>query len=169
MRNITVDTIASLVPPVEEIRSATGNNTLTFATPDVGGVMLFGGNLHVVDLGLLCDRKLARDGYAKAPQYILKERRPDVIEVHGDWTTRTRITDSADLYTEYVPLFRARKRYLVRRELLAGLSRFTTVRTFEADGHPQPEDDSGSDTYPIYTSEDWRLNRNFKTYFALSP
>ncbi len=62
MRNITVDTIASLVPPVEEIRSATGYKTVTFATPDVGGVMLFGENLRVVDLGLLCDRTLARDG-----------------------------------------------------------------------------------------------------------
>jgi hypothetical protein len=170
MPMITVRTIAALVPPVEQIRQDAGLETLTFAAPDVGGVMLYGNHLHVMDLGLLCDRTLAKDGYAIAPHYILDQRRPEVMELHSFWTLLNGVGDAPQLYSQYVVMLIDRKRYFVRRDVFAKFAPLTVTRNFEATGRPQPQDDGDLNVelaYPSYlTDADTAINKHYGSYYV---
>jgi hypothetical protein len=172
MPMITVKVISTLVPPVERMRRAAGLQVLTFASPDVGGPMLFGENLHVIDLGMLCDRRLAQTGYISASQYILKERLPEVIEIHSFWTLLAQVGDSQELYREYVPVVIDRKRYFVRRDVFGEFAPMTVTRAFTQSGHPQPEDDAdvgAQVVYPDYGEGDYRINKVYGTYAVFRP
>ncbi|MBT9330239.1 hypothetical protein [Paracidobacterium acidisoli] len=167
MPMVTVHAIAGLVPPVEQIRTAAGLQDLTFAVPDVGGVMLFGDHLRVMDLGLLCDRTLAQKGYAIAPHYILDVRRPEVIELHSFWTDLTGLEAAPQFYREYVEMIIDQKRFFVRRDVFERFAAETATRSFQANGHPLTVDDvmaSGKLSYPDYAAGDLAINRKFGTY-----
>ncbi len=169
MPRITVANLASVTPAIERIREAAGLSTLTFATPDVGGVMLFGDNLHILDLGLLCDRHLATTGYADAYSYVFAQRKPEVIEVHGWWTVLTGFDHTPLLQQQYGILFLDRKRFFVRRDLLATMAASLETRTFLPDGRPQPEDDTDARSYATYEAPDLKINRAFATYAVFAP
>jgi hypothetical protein len=167
MPMITVERIAALGPPVERIRAAAGLPSLTFATPDVGGVSLFAEHLRILDLGLLCDRRLAAAGYAGANAYIFNQRQPEVIEVHNFWSVLTGIDHAGALYEGYVPMLVDGKRYFVRRDVFARFAGRTSVRRFTEDGHPQAGDEARSQVglvYPDYSAVDFGMNRKFGTY-----
>jgi len=170
---ITIETIAKLLPPVEGIRRASGLATLTFATPDVGGVMLFGGDLRILDLGMLCDRRLALTGYSQAPQYLLDERMPEVMEMHSFWNALVGLGDSQKFYEEYAVVYVGKTRYFVRRDILARFAEQTVRRSFSSDGHPQPEEDEAAGPkeliYPEYDQGDLGVNKKFGTYARFSP
>lgn len=169
---ITVNVIGSLVPPVERMREAAGLPVLTFASPDVGGTMLFGENLRVIDLGMLCDRRLARTGYVDAAQYILDQRLPEVIEVHSYWTLLTKVGESQEFYGKYLPVVINRKRYFVRRDVFEKFAPMTMTRSFTPRGHPQPEDDADTGAavvYPNYGEGDYRINKMYGSYAVFRP
>jgi hypothetical protein len=161
---ITVNNIAGLAPPVKRIREAAGLPEVTFATPDIGGVALFGDGLRILDLGLLCDRRLAHTGYDGAAKYILEDRRPELMEVHTFWTVLTGV-DGPELYRQYVPVLVDRKRYFVRRDVFSRFAGRMTSRRFLESGHPQAEDDAALG-YPDYSEADYKVNRTFGSYFA---
>ncbi|MGC1299381.1 MAG: hypothetical protein WA869_30515 [Alloacidobacterium sp.] len=176
---MTVQNVASLVPPVEQIRRAAGLQELTIATPDVGGVMLFGEQLRVIDLGLLCDRRLAQQGYAIAPRYILEERTPEIIGIHQQWTELTGLEKIPDFYRNYRVMILDRQRFFVRRDVFDRIASQTVTRSFGRNGHPLPEDDlvpSGETIYPgfysytypgFYSSGDYKINASFGTYATI--
>ena len=169
MPRITVANLASVTPAIERIRTAAGLPTLTFATPDVGGVMLFGENLHILDLGLLCDRHLAATGYTDVLPYVFMQRRPEVIEIHGWWTTLAGFDRTPLLQQQYGILFLDRKRFFVRRDLLAAIAPSLRARTFLPDGRPQPADDTDAHSYLRYEAPDLQINRAYATYAVFAP
>ena len=167
MPMITVQRVASLATPVEQIREAANLPELTFATPDVGGVMLFGKHLRVLDLGLLCDRRLSRTGYAGAADYLLTERRPEVFEVHSFWTSLVGVEFAPALYENYVPMVVNDTRYFVRRDVFARFADRTVSRDFTASGIALAGGKSAINagpTYPDYADVDSRINRKYGTY-----
>jgi hypothetical protein len=170
---ITEKTIASLVPPVERIRHAAGLQDLTFAAPDVGGVMLEGDHLRVMDLGLLCDHTMAHDGYAHAPHYIFDTRQPEVIELHSFWTSLNDVGDAPQLYSQYVVMLIDRKRYFVHRDVFAKFATAAVARSFSAVGRALPEDDADLGVelaYPSYLADaDSRINEKFGSYYVFRP
>ncbi|UCG56600.1 MAG: hypothetical protein JSU70_17265 [Phycisphaerales bacterium] len=78
---------------------------LTYAGPDMGGVLLFhGDNKRVLDLALLCDPYLAKHGYSAVGDYLLKRERPHIIETHGVWAHHTGLFDNDQFYASYTPV-----------------------------------------------------------------
>ena len=169
MPRITVAKLASVTPAIERIRTAAGLPTLTYATPDVGGVMLFGDNLHILDLGLLCDRHLANTGLGDAISYVFTERKPDMIEIHGMWTSLSGFDRTPLLQQQYGVVFLDRKRFFVRRDLLAAMAPALETRAFLPDGQPQPEDDTDAHSYLRYEGPDLQINRAYVTYAVFAP
>lgn len=146
---------------------------------DVGGVMLFGEQMRVIDLGLLCDRRLAQQGYAIAPHYILEERAPEIIGIHQQWTDLTGLGKIPDSYRKYRVMFIERQRFFVRSDVFDRIASLTVTRSFASNGHPLPEDDlvpSGETIYPglysytypgFYFSSDYTINTAFVTYATI--
>ncbi len=86
------------------LRALSGKDKIIYAGPDMGGVVLFGRRMRVVDTGLLCNTYLARHGYDAFEEYVLVRERPDIIETHGVWTLVSGIYRMEDFYARYVPL-----------------------------------------------------------------
>jgi hypothetical protein len=107
---------------VDELRQELGLETIVFVTPDIGGVGLCCSRIRVVDIGLLANHRLGQGGYSVLPQ-VLRSERPDVIEVHGAWSTYSRIYDLPVFIDNYKPAFIGGTRLYLRtdraRELVA--------------------------------------------------
>ncbi|UEM21436.1 hypothetical protein JL100_001260 [Skermanella mucosa] len=105
---------------VDRLRQLVGKDTITFATPDVGGLALCCDRIRVVDLGLLASRKLAKHGYGALPA-ILAEERPDAIEVHQHWGVNSKIYTIPEFRDNYQPVIIDRTRLYLRNEHAAKL------------------------------------------------
>lgn len=171
MPKITVDRVGVAAPILSEIQQITGTHTLTYAAADMGAVMLFTNNVHVVDLGLLCDRTLAHRGFAAIQPYVLQERRPDVIEVHEVFTQVTKLGSYPEFLRDYRPVYIQGIRFFLRRGLLDRIppSRLS-ARDFLEDGSPQPSEQQAfilsNAPYP-YIPLDKTLNQRFHSYLVL--
>jgi hypothetical protein len=73
---------------------------IVFLTPDIGGLGLCCGDIRVVDIALLTNRRLARDGYHALPEVFSTEN-PDVLEVHGPWAALSKIYNSPEFNAKY--------------------------------------------------------------------
>ena len=52
----------------------------------MGGLLLYHGEgKKIIDLGLLCDKELAKNGYTNYNQYLFERNNPEIIEAHGMW------------------------------------------------------------------------------------
>lgn len=168
MPEATIDKVARLNTALSEIQMASHHQSLLFAGPDMGGLMLYAEGIRVLDLGALCDTTLARQGYGVAIPYVLEQRRPDAIEVHWNWTLQTNFGASPLFFTEYRPVYVRGYRMFLTRELLADIDRSRlTERQFRADGHTQ-EETPGDKELAIFGPEDYRLNQKFGSYFLLN-
>jgi hypothetical protein len=113
---ITPDSYRETGEAVDRIRAALGADTISFMTPDVGGSSLCCPRLRIVDLGLLANPRLAKDGYADFDAY-LAEVRPDVIETHGLWSWVSGIYSSVTFVDGYVPVVSGTTWLWVRADL----------------------------------------------------
>lgn len=77
---------------VDRLRQRLGLDTITFATPDVGGVGLCCRRIRVVDIALLTNRTLAHEGYGALPAVLAGEN-PDVVRVGGIWAAGSGLYD----------------------------------------------------------------------------
>jgi hypothetical protein len=171
MPSITVDRVAVAAPILAELQQMSGQLTLTYAAPDMGAVMLYSHHVRVIDLGLLCDRVLAHEGFAAIRPYVLQQRRPDVIEVHEIFTQTTRLGDYPEFRDQYRPVYIQGIRFFLNRRLLAELPASRLVeREFLPDGSPQNEEREAfrrsNAPYP-YIPLDNTLNQSFHTYLVL--
>jgi hypothetical protein len=117
-----VDEVAQLAPALERIRVAAHLDTLKFAGPDVGGLMLMSDHVTVIDVGLLCNARLAKERYEVFRQYVFLEEKPDVIEVHDIWAVLTRVRDTPEFFNDYGVMFVNGMRLFVRRDRSAAIS-----------------------------------------------
>jgi hypothetical protein len=92
--------------------------SLTVASPDIGGILLES-DAHVLDLGGLVDRRIARwlkyERASEIARYVLDDARPAVIFVRGSWILSSGLSDER-LGTDYVEVTEGFE--WVRRDLL---------------------------------------------------
>ncbi|MGD0960563.1 MAG: hypothetical protein ABSB19_12225 [Methylomonas sp.] len=87
----------------DELRKLLGLPQIRLMTPDVGGVGLCCAKIDVIDIALLTNRFLAKNGYA-AFDTLLESQPPDIIEMHKPWPTITNIYASAFFNRNYMPV-----------------------------------------------------------------
>ena len=98
----------------------------TVLEPDAGGVAWGGPNLEIIDLSGLCDLALARHHFRPRffIPYVMEEKRPTFVHLHGAWTALCGLTTSSEFLKEYVPLsgkgLNWLRRSLVERKVVAG-------------------------------------------------
>lgn len=171
MPRITVNRVGVAVPILGELQRVTGQPVLSYAAPDMGAVMLYSNNVHVIDLGLLCDRVLAHQGFTAVRTYVLQLRQPDVIEVHEIFTETTKLGSYPEFMEQYRPVYIQGIRFFLNRRLLAGVpSERLVERAFLPDGSPRSEEKEAfrrsNAPYP-YSPIDNTLNQSFHTYLVL--
>jgi hypothetical protein len=84
--SITVTNVRQISQVVSITQSFLRKDRITYAAPDMGGLMLYDGDgKRIVDIGLLCNRRLAKAGYTILDEYVLKAERPEIIEIHDVW------------------------------------------------------------------------------------
>jgi hypothetical protein len=172
MPRITVDRVAVAAPILTSLQQLTHHSVLTYAAPDMGAVMLYTTNVHVIDLGLLCDPVLAREGFRAIQSYVLRQRQPDVIEVHEVFTETTNFASYPEFLSGYRPVYIRGIRFFLRRNVLADVPASSlTEKVFLPDGHPQPSEAESfrlsNAPYP-YKPSDYTLNKLFGTYLVLN-
>jgi hypothetical protein len=171
MPRITVDRVGVAVPILAELQQLTGQPVLNYAAPDMGAVMLYGNNVHVIDLGLLCDRVLAHQGFAAVRSYVLQQRQPDVIEVHEIFTETTKFASYPEFPEQYRPVYIQGIRFFLNKRILSGIPSDRLVeRVFLPDGSPGAEEKDmfrRSDAPYPYSPIDNKLNQSFHTYLVL--
>jgi hypothetical protein len=172
MPRITVDRVAVAAPILTSLQQLTRHSVLTYAAPDMGAVMLFTNNVHVIDLGLLCDPVLARQGFRAIQPYILRQRQPDIIEVHEVFTETTNLASYPEFVSNYRPVYIRGIRFFLRRNFLTDLPAATLAeKPFLPDGHPQASEVEAfrlsNAPYP-YKPADHTLNQLFGTYLVLN-
>ncbi len=85
-REISLAGVEELASTVSAVQAASGSAQITYAGSDMGGLLLYhGNNKRIVDLGLLCDRELAKNGYTNYESYIFEQEKPEIIEAHAMW------------------------------------------------------------------------------------
>ena len=171
MPRITVDRVAVAAPILASLQRLTHHSVLTYAAPDMGAVMLYTNNVHVIDLGLLCDPVLARQGFRAIQPYVLRRRQPDVIEVHEVFTETTNLAAYPEFLSDYRPVYIRGIRFFLRRNFLADVPATSlTEKPFLPDGHPHPSEAEAfrlsNAPYP-YKPADYTLNQLFGTYLVL--
>jgi hypothetical protein len=98
--SVTPDSYRKTGRAVDKIRQLAGLAKIVFLTPDIGGLGLCCGDIRVVDIALLTNRRLARDGYHALPEVFSTEN-PDVLEVHGPWAALSNIYNSPEFNAKY--------------------------------------------------------------------
>lgn len=165
LSNATVGKIALVDTAITDIQSASHHPNLVFAGPDMGAILLYSNGVRVIDLGLLCDSVLAHRGYTAIDSYVLEQRRPDVIEVHSNWTTLTGLEHSALFHNLYLPVYVDHKRLFVSRSLIADINPARlTEKTYDSRGHA----DQADPFEPDYIPGDFKLNKDFNHYLVLN-
>jgi hypothetical protein len=119
-RGVTPQNFAMTGASVDRLREHLGQPTLKFLTPDVGGTALCCERLNILDLGLLTNPSLTRQGYAKLGDYISTER-PEVIETHGVWSRDSDIYSLAAFKADYRPAIYDGSLFWLRDDVLQRL------------------------------------------------
>jgi len=163
MPNMTIDTVADTASILAEIQSISGHSNLVFAGPDMGGVILFTHDIKVIDLGLLCDSVLAHQRFAAIGTYVLQERHPDIIEVHGMWTIFTNFQSYPLFLARYRPVYLHGHRFFLDKSLIANIDPSRIIeKSFDSDGLAA-EDQMQSQQGVL----DYKLNQLFGSYLVL--
>jgi hypothetical protein len=167
----TVDNDGQLATALEAVRTASSRSSLSFAGPDMGGVVLFGKHVRVIDTGLLLDPTLARVRYRGFAHYIFDQRHPDVIESHLLWTDLSGLLDDEALYDQYEVLYVQGIRFFVTKRLLSEIPNSRLMgAAFDPDGRrilDGSADGSEDEESKSDLTVDNRINQRFKTYFVL--
>ena len=162
----TVDNASHLATALEAVRTASSRSSLLFAGPDMGGVVLFGNHVRVIDTGLLLDPNLARTRYRGFAHYIFDQRHPDVIESHLLWTDVSGLLDDEALYDQYEVLYVQNLRFFVTRRLLSEIPNSRLNRAaFDPDG--RRVDGGADEASKSDLTVDNRINQRFRAYFIL--
>jgi hypothetical protein len=83
---ITIDSIRSISNVVTLTQKYLQRTSITYAAPDMGGLMLYyGDGKRIIDIGLLCNKELARTGFTELDEYLLQKEHPEIIEIHDEW------------------------------------------------------------------------------------
>ena len=160
----TVGDIARINTRIAKLKAASGRDSILYAGPDMGAILLYSNGVRIVDLGLLCDPVLAVQRFKAMDSYVIRQRRPDVIEVHAIWTGLTALDRSAEFLKNYRPVYVDGTRFFVSLPMLESINRDSLQqKDFSASGRPDGNDLRQNDI----KKADLELNRKFGRYFRL--
>jgi hypothetical protein len=98
----------------------------------------------------------------------MKQRHPDVVEVHQDSTTLSDLQASPLFLNEYRPVYVHGICVFLTRELIADIDpSHLTEKSFSPTGHPHDADLSHQE-YIQYETTDYILNHDLSTYLTLN-
>ena len=163
MPNTTVANIRHMSDVLQSVQAAIGRQDLLYAGPDMGAVQLYSNGIRVLDLGLLCDKTLARQGYGAVESYVLQERRPGVIEVHGIWTGLTGFGRYKKFLDNYQPVVVEGMKIYLRRDLLSLIAPDRLTKKLFVNGRYLGESTDST----MHGTDDTALNRQFGSYLIL--
>jgi hypothetical protein len=103
----------------DDIRQALHRERLTIMIPDVGGAALCCNKLRILDIALLTNPVLAREGYSHFNSYFNLSQ-PDIVEVHEVWAEASHIYSSG-LLDGYSLVQSRQVRLFVRNDLYSQL------------------------------------------------
>jgi hypothetical protein len=103
----------------EVVRSALHRDSLTILIPDVGGASLCCNKLRILDIALLTNPELAREGYTQLGEYFTSNR-PDIVVVAEGWSIASGIYNKG-LLDRYSMVQVHDSRLFVRNDLYAQL------------------------------------------------
>jgi hypothetical protein len=168
MPGTTVSRFEAVASVLSDIESASHHSHLVYAGPDMGAVMLFTHGVQVIDLGLLCNPFLARTRYTAINSYVLQQRQPDVIEVHENWTQLANLAAYPLFLRRYRPVYVHGIRTFLDHNLIESIdpSRLSE-KSFQPDGRPG-NSELQQNSLLKYTTDDFRLNKDFGTYLVLN-
>ena len=107
----------------EDVRKSLHRDSLIVLIPDVGGAALCCSNLRILDIALLTNPELAKDGYNGFVHFFMTNN-PDVVEAHEVWAAASGIYGSG-LLDNYSLVESRETRLFVRNDLydkLAGMT-----------------------------------------------
>jgi hypothetical protein len=88
----------------------------TILSPDLGGLALCCDEFRIVDLGMLSNRKLARQGHAALAE-VLEAESPELIEAHWQWASLGGLYELPAFRARYVPAFAGGTKLWLRRDV----------------------------------------------------
>ena len=112
---VTPDSYRKTGLAVDRVRQLLGLDTIVFVTPDVGGLALCCNHIRIVDIAMLTNRRLAKEGYGALPS-VLADENPDIIEVHQDWASLSQIYTIPDFKENYQPIIIEKTRLFLRND-----------------------------------------------------
>lgn len=129
--NVTVEQVHKGARLVTLTQDFLKRDVITYATPDMGGLMLYEGDRkRIIDLGLLCNARLGKYGYAELEQYLFQEERPEIIQAHEGWLLP--LEASGSFFEMYIPvriLAEESELFLfIRRDVMADLEHAQAAR-----------------------------------------
>ena len=160
--DVTVANVARIVAPLETLRGKAGLETISIASPDMGGLLLYGDRVRVIDIAMLCNRDLARSGLAGLHDVVFRREKPDVIQAHEVWSQPLQAIDA--FFDSYVPVFVGGIRFFLRRDLAADLP--VTEERFDGQGDT-PRYDRSSNQFRHQGPHDFAINRRFGSYLVV--
>jgi hypothetical protein len=108
---ISVRQVAARAKRLEVVASLMHINSASWLTPDVGGALLYS-HLRIFDLGMLCDRRIARylgegmpiENVQAFHNYVFEELEPTFISMRAYHSWIARMQEDARFQRDYVPL-----------------------------------------------------------------
>lgn len=117
---VTPQTFRTTGKIVDAVRQDLKLPTITFMTEDIGGVGLCCSRIRIVDLAMLSNQTLARQGYAALPT-VLSQEAPALIEVHQYWASGSGLYNIPEFKNDYYPAFIDKTRFFIRRNIMGHL------------------------------------------------
>lgn len=146
---ITLEGVERRASVLVATKNALGLSTITIASPDMGGLLLYHADgVKVVDLGLLCDKELAHNGYLHYDKYVFKQSNPEIISANGFWLTPLR--KAPDFTRSYYPMLVMTEReqviMYIRRDMIAKLEQQYAMPSMDPKSAPIIDDKIGYET-----------------------
>jgi hypothetical protein len=121
---ITLAGVERRASTISAMQTLLNRPVITFAGVDMGGLLLYHGDgKKIIDLGLLCDKELAKNGYANYNKYLFEQEKPEIIEAHGQWLQPLHESEAfGRLYTPVMVVSRRNEQILyIRDDVVAEL------------------------------------------------
>jgi len=136
---ITLAGVERRASVLEAAKNALGRPEITIASADMGGLLLYHANgMKVIDLGLLCNKELAKNGYAHYDNYIFEQSQPEMITAVGFWVNPLR--KAAAFTRSYFPVVVITERdqiiLYMRQDVVAALDSKYAMPIASADSPP---------------------------------
>ncbi|MEI7849712.1 MAG: hypothetical protein WCK35_28215, partial [Chloroflexota bacterium] len=134
---ITLAGVERRASTFDEMQTILKQKIITIAAVDMGGLLLYHDKgKNIIDLGMLVDKELAKNGYSNLVEYLFEQNKPEMIEAHGMWLDPLNKTrEFSQMYTPIMVLTNRNEQILyLRNDIVSELKTkykmtFATVKS----------------------------------------